>query len=73
MNETAKNCAGCKWLDEYPKIPAGRKGKEDGNGYCAKVTESKSYRLGDRARYSDKKRCELYEAGDFENRHKKGD
>lgn len=67
------NCAGCKWLDEFQKIPRGQIGKDDGNGYCCKVTESKNYRLGDRARYFYKERCEFYEAGEFEERHTEGE
>lgn len=56
------NCHGCKWLDQMRRAP-------QGEGYCAKVVESASYTKGDRVRYADKERCELYEAGDFITRH----
>ena len=62
MNEEIKNCAGCKWLDQVKRYAKGE-------GYCCKVTQSKNYKPGDRARYANMARCELYDAGSFEARH----
>lgn len=64
------NCHGCKWLDRY---------KTDGNGYCAMVKRSKTFRgqytmdgrlmPGSSVRKSDMERCGLYEPGDFATRY----
>lgn len=64
IREQDINCAGCKWLDQV-------KHYAPGEGYCCMVVRSKNYKLGDRARYSNMKRCELYEAGDWNTRHEK--
>ena len=58
------NCAGCKWLDQVQHYAPGE-------GYCCMVVRSKNYKTGDRARYSNTKRCELYEAGDWKTRYEK--
>ena len=55
------NCAGCKWLDQVRTQPAG-------SGYCCMVVRAKGYKDGDRRRYPDKERCELYKAGDWKAR-----
>ena len=55
------NCYGCKWLDEIKHFAKG-------DGYCAKVVQSINYKTGDRARYSNMERRELYEQGDFKKR-----
>ena len=54
------NCHGCKWLDRY---------RIDGNGYCCKVERSETQK--EKIRRPDMERCELYEAGDWENRWRK--
>lgn len=59
MNE---NCAGCKWLDHVRNEPAG-------TGYCCMVERASGYKPEDRVRYPNKKRCELYEPGDFATRY----
>lgn len=64
IREQDINCAGCKWLDQV-------KHYAPGEGYCCMVTRSKNYKMGDRARYSNMKRCELYEAGDWNTRYEK--
>lgn len=76
IREQDINCAGCKWLDQV-------KHYAPGEGYCCMVVRSKNYKQGDRtrirrkqnekhdthrARYSNMKRCELYEAGDWNTR-----
>lgn len=66
MDEEIMNCVGCKWLDQARRAPKGE-------GYCCKVTESRHYKSGDRARYSSKARCELYEAGDWKTRHQRNE
>lgn len=63
------NCHGCKWLDRY---------QSKGNGYCAMVVRSKTYRghhvenghlgPGSRVRKPEMERCELYEPGKVEMR-----
>lgn len=53
------NCHGCKWLDEV---------KRKGEGYCAKVVQSKTYHYGSRVRLECDSRCELFEEGKFEKR-----
>lgn len=59
-----RNCHGCKWLDEVKHAPKG-------NGYCAMVVRSQTYKSGDRVRFADSKRCELFEQGDFATRYTK--
>lgn len=64
------NCHGCKWLDRY---------QSDGNGNCAMVVRSKTYRgqcvenghlvPSSSVRKPEMERCELYEPGDFATRY----
>lgn len=63
INHISLNCAGCKWLDQNYR---GAKG----DGYCCMVERSKAYKEGDKARYSNMARCELYEVGDFAERYR---
>lgn len=66
ITQIGLNCAGCKWLDQMQNY-------EKGEGYCCMVERSNNYKTGDKARYSNMKRCELYEAGSFMERHKGGE
>ena len=61
-----ENCGGCKWLDQV-------KHYAPGEGYCCMVERSKDYKPGDKARYANMPRCELYEAGNFAARYRKED
>ena len=56
------NCHGCKWLDEV-------KHKPKGEGYCCMVERSKTYKRGDKVRYTHHERCELFKQGDFKTRY----
>lgn len=58
-----ENCARCKWLDQVRHYAPGE-------GYCCMVERSKDYKPGDKARYSNMLRCELYKSGSFADRYK---
>ena len=62
IGQVRLNCAGCKWLDQMRHYAKGE-------GYCCMVQRSKTYKPGDKARYSNMARCDLYEAGEFAERY----